>query len=96
MHSQVRGRVLGPHLLIDMRVCVDPSLSVSVAEQVATKVRLQVTSAVPQVTGGIRTAACGRRVVLPPRVRRRVCGGSGDGGTRAYFDADLAMHAFTG
>jgi len=35
----VRGRALGPYLLVDMRVSIDPGMSASVAQQVATKVR---------------------------------------------------------
>ena len=33
--SHLRGRVLGPHLLIDLRISVDPSMSASVAQQVS-------------------------------------------------------------
>ncbi|KAL1526785.1 hypothetical protein AB1Y20_015481 [Prymnesium parvum] len=48
--SNLRGRTLGPHLLIDMQVSIDPAMSASVAQQVATKVRLQVVDRVPQVS----------------------------------------------
>ena len=48
--SDLRGRVLGPHLLVDVCVHIDPAMSASVAQQVATRVRLAVFGAVPEVT----------------------------------------------
>jgi cation diffusion facilitator family transporter len=48
--TNVRGRVLGPHLLVDMRIAVEPSMSVSIAHQVAIKVEREVRLRVPEVT----------------------------------------------
>ena len=47
---QLRGRRMGPYMILDVHIVVDPKLSVTVSHQIAEKVRVKIVNAMPAVS----------------------------------------------
>jgi cation diffusion facilitator family transporter len=47
---QLRGRRMGPYMILDVHILVDPKLSVTASHQIAEKVRVKIVNAMPAVS----------------------------------------------
>jgi len=48
--SKIRTRIMGPHVLVDMNIQVDPIMSVSAGHQVAERARLSILEQFPRIS----------------------------------------------